>query len=331
MILSRIAETLYWMARYVERAENTARIVMVNANLLLDLPKGISPGWEPILAITGSSDLFYEHYTELNERNVVKFLLSDKFNPGSILNTVEYARGNLRTSRAIVPRGVWEILNDLHMYTEKNKAKGMSRKGRYEYLMHVIRSCQLISGNMSGTMSHDQTYEFIRLGRNLERADMTTRVLEVRASNLLPKLADDLKPFDDIQWKSILESLAAYQMYRRHVHVRVRGEAVLGYLLQDRQFPHAVGHCINEVEHSLRTLQDNEACLRTLGRVQRQVFDADVKDMENARMSEYMNNLQIMLGQVHDQMSTTYFVAERLTQDSEEKSADEEDKSEFAA
>jgi uncharacterized alpha-E superfamily protein len=331
MILSRVAETIYWMARYVERAENTARIIMVNANLLLDLPKGIAPGWEPILAITGSSKLFYEHYSELNERNVVKFLISDRFSPGSIINSVDNARENLRTSRAIAPRGVWEVLNDLHYYVEKNKTKGISRKGRYEYLKHVIRSCQLINGSITGTMSHDQTYEFVCLGRSLERADMTTRVLEVRTRDLLPDLTNELQPFDDIQWKSILESLAAYQMYRRHVRLRVKGSAVLGYLLQDKQFPHSVGYCITEVENSLRSLPDNEACLRTLGRVQRQVFDADVTDMGNSRLDEFLNGLQIILGHVHDQLAATYFKTERLTQDSSVKSEAEDTKNEFAA
>lgn len=317
MILSRVAETIYWMARYVERAENTARIIMVNANLMLDLPRGIAPGWEPILAITGSSGLFNEHYSESNERNVAKFLISDKYNPGSIVNSLVSARENLRTTRAIVPRGTWEVLNDLHYYAEDNKAKGSSRKGRYEYLTHIIRNCQLITGNISGCMSHDQTYEFVRLGRNLERADMTTRVLEVRAENLLPKLADELKPFDDIQWKSILESLAAYQMYRRHVHVRVKGSAVMGYLLQDRQFPRSIAHSMTEVKNCLRSLPDNEAALRTLGRVQRLVFATDVNRMERVKLNKLMNKLQIMLGEVHDQLSLAYFQAERVKDESQ--------------
>jgi len=331
MMLSRVAETIYWMARYVERAENTARIIMVNANLILDLPKGIAPGWDPILAITGSSDLFDEHYAETNERNVVKFLISDKFNPGSIVNSLVTARENLRTTRAIVPRGTWEVLNDLHYYVEDNKAKGTSRKGRFDYLTHIIRSCQLITGNINDTMSHDQTYEFVRLGRNLERADMTTRVLEVRAGNLLPKLANELKPFDDIQWKSILESLAAYQMYRRHVHVRVRGSAVMSYLLKDKQFPRSIVHCMSEVNNCLRSLPANEASLRTLGRVQRLVYEVNVKDMKRPELNEFVNNLQIVLGDVHDQLLQTYFQTERMKEKLPDSSETIGDKADAAA
>ena len=315
MILSTVAETIYWMARYVERAENTARIIMVNANLLLDLPRGIAPGWEPILAITSSNQLFYEHYSEPDEKKVVKFMVSDKYNTASILNSLMSARENLRTVRAIVPRGAWEVLNDLHYYAQEHKSKVLSRKGRFEYLTHIIRSCQLIAGNISGSMSHDETYEFVRLGKNLERADMTTRVLEVRAGNLLPKLADELKPFDDIQWKSILESVAAYQMYRRHVHVRVKGSAVMSYLLQDRQFPRSIAYCVIEVEHCLRSLPDSEAALRTLGRLQRLVFEADEKDMVRVKLNQFMNKLQVLLGEVHDQVELAYYQTERMKLD----------------
>ncbi len=331
MILSRVAERIYWMARYIERAENTARIIMVNSNLLLDLPKGIAPGWEPIITITGSSDLFSEHYAEVDERSVAKFLISDKLNPGSILNSLLSARENLRTTRAIVPRGTWEVLNDLHYYAEENKSKILSRKGRYEYLTHIIRSCQLIAGNISGSMSHDQTYEFVRLGRSLERADMTTRVLEVRAGNLLPKLADEFKPFDDIQWKSILESLAAYQMYRRHVHVRVKGSAVMSYLLQDKQFPRSIAHCVNEVENCLRSLPDSDDALRTLGHLQRLVFEADEKDMGRKMLNKFMSKLQVTLGQVHDQLSLAYYQTDRIKEELVETKESSKDRKEFAA
>lgn len=318
MILSRVAETIYWIARYIERTENTARIVMVNANLLMDLPKGIAQGWEPILAITGSKELFYEHYSDLNERNVVKFLIADKYNPGSMLSSLDQARESLRTTRVIVPRGMWEVFNDLYYYSHENKAKGISKQGRYDYLTHVIRSCQLVTGNISGSMSHDLTYEFIRMGRNLERADMISRVLGVRAGNLLPDVDEGLKPFDDIQWKSILESLAAYQMYRRHVHVRVKGEAVLTYLLQDKQFPRSIMHCITEVENSLRQMPGNDASLRTLGRLQRLVNDANVRDIRMQGLITYIDELQILLGQVHEQLMSNYFQVQHIKEDDDE-------------
>lgn len=311
MLLSRLAETAYWTARYVERAENTARIVMVNANLMLDLPRGMPLGWEPLLTIMGSDQEFYRHHKEAIERNVVKFLVADERNPSSILSSLNHARENLRTSRSIVPREAWETLNDLFLYAQENLSAGMSRRGRYEYLVQVIQHCQQLTGLLSGTMSHDYLYKFLKMGRNIERADMTSRVLDVRAGSLLPKQVEELKPFDDIQWKSILDSLAAYLMYRRHVHVRVKGRAVLGFLLQDREFPRSVQHCLGEVESCLREIPRHESCLRSLGRAQRAVMQAKIRGLAWEGLHEFMDTLQILLGDLHEQIACTYFRLEK--------------------
>ncbi|MGD2055919.1 MAG: alpha-E domain-containing protein, partial [Gammaproteobacteria bacterium] len=233
MLLSSVAEHIYWMARYIERAENTARIILVHNNLMLDMPRSIAIGWDPLVYIMGKMDQFLERYGDTGERNVVRFLVADRHNPNCISNSLAQARENLRTTRAIVPRAAWETLNDLYEFSRENATGGISRRGRYGYMKRVVDSCQLLTGKLSGTMSHDLTYEFLRIGRNMERADMTSRVIDVRATNLLPKQTDELKPFDDIQWKSVLDSLMAYQMYRRHVHVRVRGRPALRFLLQE--------------------------------------------------------------------------------------------------
>lgn len=307
MILSREAENLYWMARYVERVENTARIMLVNAHLLIDLPRGVELGWEPLLTITGTSKIFKQNYPEINERNVVTFLVSERANPGSITTSIQSARENLRTTRTIVPRGCWEVLNELNHYARTNKNQGISRKGRYTYLTHLIRNCQLITGNMSSSMSQDQTYEFVKLGRYVERSDMTTRVLEVRASNLIPELDQGLKPFDDIQWKSVLESLAAYQMYRRNVHVRVKGEAVLAYILQDPLFPRSISHCVTEIGNCLCALPSNAALVERLKQVQQLLYEVDIHRFSRKKIQSFMNNMQIRLGKLHDQIAQTYF------------------------
>ena len=176
----------------------------------------------------------------------------------------------------------------------------------------------MLNGTMSGSMSHDLTYDFVRIGRNIERADMTTRVLDVRASNLLPKQVEDLKPFEDIQWKSVLESIAAYQMYRRHVHVRVQGTAVLAYLLQDKQFPRSVHYCLTEIEGCLRTLPSNESPLRMLGRAQRMVRQADEQILVKEKLNNYINDLQILLGNLGEQLTVTFFQAEYLREENAE-------------
>ena len=307
MLLSSVAEHVYWMARYVERAENTARIILVNNNLLLDMPRSIELGWEPLVAITGNADLFREHYDEASERNVIRFLVSDVRNSNCIINSLAQARENLRTTRAILPRAVWETLNDLHAYASDNKTSGMSRRGRYAFLRRIIDYSQLLAGKLSSTMSHDQTYDFLRMGRNMERADMTTRVIDVRGSNLLPSITEELRPFDDIQWKRVLDSLAGYQMYRRHVHVRVRGREVLRFLLQDTRFPRAVRYCLAEVESCLRSLDSSEAPLRALGMTQRVLSRVGVDEIVGEGLTDFLNEFQLVHSELNTQITASYF------------------------
>jgi uncharacterized alpha-E superfamily protein len=307
MLLSSVAERMYWMARYIERAENTARIILVHNNLMLDMPRRIAIGWEPLVFIMGSMSTFGEHYGEASERNVVRFLVSDKNNPNCIACSLAMARENLRTTRAIVPRAAWETLNDLFEFTRENLASGISRRGRYAYMERVIDGCQLLTGKLSGTMSHDLSYDFLRMGRNMERADMTTRVIDVRATNLLPNQNDELKPFEDIQWKSVLDSLMAYQMYRRHVHVRVRGRQALRFLLQESEFPRSVQYCLGEVEQCLHRLPGNESSLRALGRARRMVQEVAIDRIVREGLNDFIDELQLVHGELHDQLTATYF------------------------
>ena len=181
-MLSRVAESLYWFGRYVERAENIVRIVDVNAKLLLDLPRGIAPGWEPLIAITGSREEYLERFSGFDERDVLRFLIGDEDNPGSLLSSLLLARENARTMRDYLPREAYELANELYLYARDELSAGLSRRGRYGYLKHIQRGTQSISGLLLGAMQHDAGYQFLVIGRVLERADMTTRVLDVRAA-----------------------------------------------------------------------------------------------------------------------------------------------------
>lgn len=307
MLLSRVAETVYWIGRYVERAENTARLIMVNANIMLDLPKGVALGWEPVLHITGITDLFYEHYDQPSERNVVKFLISDRRNPSSIISSVEAAREDLRTTRVIMPREAWEVLNDFYLYTRENLNKGIAQRSRNEYLTDIVENCQKFTGLLSGTMSHDDPYTFILMGRNLERADMTTRVMDVRAGNVFSGSERDLAPYEDIQWRSVLNSLAAYSMYRRHVHMRVSGSNVIRFLLKDEDFPRSVYHCLGEVVSSLQRFERNEAALRDLGQARRMVTQVEADNLVGESLNAFVDELQIAMGHIHELLESTYF------------------------
>ncbi len=311
-MLSRVAENIYWLGRYIERAENTARIVNVNAHLLLDLPKGFSPGWQAIIAITGFDKQYRERYEAFDERNVIKFLVGDTNNGGSILSSLAAARENGRTIRDFVPREAWEEINELYLFAKDHLQSGLSKRGRYRYLKRIFRSSQTLSGLLAGTMNHDAGYDFLRTGRNLERADMTTRIIDVRTASLLPDETLGLRAFENIQWMSVLKSLTAYQMYRRKMQVRVRRVDVLRFLFQDREFPRSFYHCLSDVEASLARLPHNEAPLRILGRLKRAVEGADLATLSPAGLHELIDQLQIDLGHVHDEIALNYFLVQTL-------------------
>ena len=307
MLLSSVAEHIYWMSRYIERAENTARIILVHNNLMLDMPRRIAIGWDPLVYIMGAMDTFGERFDDASERNVVRFLVSDKNNSSCITCSLAQARENLRTIRAIVPRAAWETLNDLYEFTRENATSGIGRRGRYAYMKRVVDSCQLLAGKLSGTMSHDMTYEFLRIGRFMERADMTSRVIDVRATNLLPQHSDELKPFDDIQWKGVLDLLMASQMYRRHVHIGVHGREVLRFMLQHAEFPRSLHFCLTEVGYCLRRLPGNDAVLRVLGGAQRMVQEFDFSGDVTRGLNDFINDLQLVHTELHEQLAASYF------------------------
>ena len=185
-MLSRVAEQLYWFGRHVERAENTARLVNVNANLIMDLPRPFKRIWANMIGITGSNDLFYRAYGTADEKSVLQFMLTDEGNPSSMACCVRMARENARSSREILPVEAWETINEFYLYVKNNPASGMRPGERHKYLNSVIRYCRQITGMLFSGMSHGSAYGFVRIGRNLERADMSTRIIDVGCVNLLP-------------------------------------------------------------------------------------------------------------------------------------------------
>jgi uncharacterized alpha-E superfamily protein len=306
-MLSRVAERIYWMGRYLERGENTARIINVNTNLLLDLPKKYTLGWSPLIEITGNKKLFKEIHGEYNERNVVRFLISDTRNPGALLNSLRAARENARTIRDVIPREAWEHINDLYLNIKEQLPQGLAQRKRYDFLGSIIGGTQMTTGLLAGTMTHNSGYDFLRIGRNLERADMTTRIIDVRSTNLLPEESEDLPSLEIIQWMSVLQSLSAYQAYRQHVQTRVQRNEVLEYLLQDALFPRAFHHCLREAHNSLQNLPRNRRPLRHLNTIIRSIIHLDLKTLNKKAIHRLLDSLQLDLAQLHQHISDTYF------------------------
>ena len=275
--------------------------------MLLDLPKKIRLGWEPILDITSRRDYFYDLYEEADERSVIRFMVSDTRNPDSILSSLNLARENTRTIRDIIPREAWEQVNSLHLNTKSNARSVMTQRHRYDYLRSVILGVQTISGMLAGTMTHDEGYDFLRMGRNLERADMTTRIIDVRSASLLPDMPEDLTPFENLQWVSVLKSLTAYQMYRREMRQRIRRADVLKFLLQQENFPRSFYHTLCQVSDCLNSLPRNEKALQILTKLQKKLLQARLQEFDQQKLHAFIDELQLGVIKINDSISKNYF------------------------
>ncbi len=316
-MLSRVVETIYWTARYIERAENQARLINVTSNLLLDLPRGIAPGWRPLLNIVGCEEAYNETGGSDEEKPIIRFLIGDLSNASSIAHSLYSARENARTIRDVIPREAWEHVNALHLFAKDNLSTGLSKSGRFKYLREIITRSQTLTGMLAGTMSHDEGYVFLRIGRNLERGDMTTRIIDVRSANLLRDDVTELRPFDNIQWMSVLKSLTGYQMYRREMQVRVRRAEVLRFLLHSPIFPRSVLHCIGEVENSVSSLPNSDSPLRAVARVKRVLREQDFSALAQESLHDFLDEIQVGLSDIHDELSRAYFLNPVPAQESE--------------
>lgn len=315
-MLSRVAERIYWFARYLERMENTARLITVNSQLLFDLPRGMHLGWDVLIDITGVNQAFFERFQNADERNVVRFLLSDTEVASSISGALRQARENVRTSRDILPSEAWELVNDLHLFVKNNVDGASARRNRQNFLDEVIRQCQQMNGLIEGSLAYNSTRDFIIIGRSLERADMTTRILDVGTFNFLASRSaarsglesDRLEPLENTLWMSVLRSLSAYQMYRQHVHERVNGHDVVCFMLQNGLHPRSVVRCLSRLDRYFENLPNHDHARLIVSRGQKLVWETDVRDLVDSGLHEFIDALQYQLAAVHDSVVSTWFL-----------------------
>jgi uncharacterized alpha-E superfamily protein len=308
-MLSRVADNLYWMARYLERTENLARLVDASASLMLDLPQRLRPGWQPLITITGNEAGYNKDAGEFSERSVVKFVVSDAKNPGSMITSIARAREIARTVRDILPREVWEQINELYLYVSEHAAEAAAKRTRYAFLGHVTACTQTLTGMFEGIFNEGNALSFLTIGRNIERADMTSRIVDVRAAAMMVAAsAEDLRPFESVLWMSVLRSLSGYQMYRLKTRERVYGAGVVRFLLADQQFPRACVCCLRRVEEVLHRLPHSATLLRRVARMRRAIHHTQFESLGQAELHGFIDRLQLSLARTNDELARIYFV-----------------------
>lgn len=308
-MLSRVANSIYWMSRYLERADNVARFIDVNFHLMLDLSLGKDDTqWYPVIATSGDDELFGKRYAVADERSVVRFLTFDDRNPNSILQCIYRARENARTVREIIPVEMWEKINELYHLTQSHSRK-RSLADLYDYYRQVRLSGHLFTGLMYNTMSRYSGWQFAHIGQMLERADKTARLLDVKYFILLPHGEQVDSATDAVQWGAVLKSVNALEMYRQQYH-SINYRDVTAFLLFSKAFPRSVIHCLDRSASALKSLhgqgQSNTAETE-MTVLTRKIHESDAADIIANGLHEFIDGFQLDLNRIDEAIYETYF------------------------
>jgi uncharacterized alpha-E superfamily protein len=313
-MLARVAESVYWMSRYVERAENVARFIDVSLNLMLDLPAGSAQQWQPLVDTTGDAAEFAKRYGKANQSNVIQFLTFDQENVNSIRSCLRAARENARSVREIISSEMWEQLNKFYLMVNSAAADAGSHTDPQDLFASVKMARHLFTGVTDATMTHNESWHFCRLGRMLERADKTSRILDVKYFFLLPTMADVGTTSDDIQWAAVLRSASAFEMYRKR-HGRIVPDRVVEFLLVEKDFPRAIQYCLVRAREGVHAISGTPAGFfrypveRLIGELCSELAYAHIESIVTAGLHEYLDCLQTKMNQVGAGISETFFAA----------------------
>lgn len=306
-MLSRLANRVYWLSRYTERALNSAKIANSYGNLILDLPVGTEVGWHTLIAINDADEIFDELYDERTEENIMQFLLFDERYSGSIYSSICFARENARTTREILPSETWEIINSLYLNLKNEKCQKVSRSRRYVFLNSVMHNIMRMEGMLNGGLSRNNTYKFLTIGRNMERADTTTRVLDVGSQLMQESKSSLLTSHEGVVWMNILRSMNAYQMYRQEVRRKVVGHDVVKFLLFNKDFPRSVSFCVDQIMQYASKLNDPMKIIGMINKIEEEIESISPEDLTHKGINKHMDEIQKMLSELNDIIEETWF------------------------
>jgi uncharacterized alpha-E superfamily protein len=302
VLLARSAGRLYWGARYVERAEDTARVVRAYHELVVDDPSEEPLRWEPLAVLAGSNVTIDVPASDpAGERTVLHHLLDDHASACSIASSIGRARENFRTTREVMPREAWQAINQLSQYVEAAASGAVDRQLRNRFLVHVVEISRRLDGILESTMTRSEPYHLIRLGRLVERADMTTRVLGVAAAGILTDDGPERTGVvnDEVRWMSVLRSVSALQMYQRATHGPIDGMAVVRFLLAYGSFPRSVTGCFEEMRRVLDLLPSAGDVIAALDRAQDAAAAAFPDASAGAELDHAMETVQSAICDLH--------------------------------
>lgn len=317
-MLSRVANSIYWASRYLERAENIARFISVNLHLTLDLFIEDQSKWDSLVKITGDQETFTDRYSDFNQENVLHFLTFDRKYPNSIISCVEAGRENARSIREILSTEMWEQINQFYLFMNDASKQKLFKTEPHKFFEQIKTHHQLFIGLWEGTMSHGEAWHFMNLGRMLERADKTSRILDVKYFILLPEVEYVGTPYDNLQWAAVLKSTSAFEMYRKE-YQRIAPNNVAEFLIFSGTFPRAIRQCIAQAQYSLHRITGTQLgtyrnqAEQKMGKLRSDLDFSNMEEVTSIGLHQYLDHLQLSLNEVGDAVRLAFFAPKDFT------------------
>jgi uncharacterized alpha-E superfamily protein len=296
-MLSRTAQNLFWLSRYIERAENTARLLDVTYRMSL-MPSAESrqdEQWSPLLVIGSSADEFGARYGQVGSASVLEYMGFDSANPSSILACVAAARENARAERSAISTEMWESLNATHLELQSKKYKDFAKDGLRSFFDWVKERSHLFRGVTFGTMYRDDAFHFLRLGTFLERGDNTARILDIKYHQLMPGERMNGEAVDYFQWGALLRSVSAFRAYRQAYRDTVDPQKIAELLILDSDMPRSLLYCFEEVLNVLGTLcgARPRECQRLAGEIHASLKFGRIDRIVSGGLHDFLNGFLI--------------------------------------
>ena len=313
-LLSRVADSVYWMARYVERAENVARVIEVNINLQLDLPLSSSNEWQPLIDTSGDTAAFRKEHGEANQANVIHFLARDTTNSNSISSCLRAARENARSVRETISSEMWEQVNSMYLQMQALGEIEIEPERLPDIFRGIRLASHMFQGITDATMSHNEAWHFVCLGRRMERADKTSRLLDVKYFILLPSASGVGTPYDDLHWSAVLRSVSGFEMYRKK-HGRISPRGIVEFLVTDPEFPRSIRYAVTGADNCIHSItgkpHGSQECrsAQLFDLLRAELDGLLVDDILQSGLHEYLDKLQLQMNAIGVSLAGDFFVA----------------------
>ncbi len=321
-MLSRAAESMFWLSRYIERAENTARFLDVNFHLLLDLDKvpDVDPRnyWEPLITAADERERFEELHEQYTAETVSDFLVFNRHNPNSVFSCISLARENARSVIENINSEMWEQVNRLYHFLN-NANRDVLQRDPYNFYREIKNGSHLFQGITDATFSRSEGFDFMQAGRYLERADNTSRLVDVKYHLLVQSDKDTEEGVDNIQWMAVLKSCSALEAFRKVYLSRIDPQTVVQYLALDRQFPRSIYSCVVGLQEALwrisgtRRREYTNNADRLVGKLEAELNYTTIEDIYAQGLHDWLEDVQRKLIRIGEQVYQTYLTHQFAT------------------